>query len=249
MASTARSIAAGHVKLVYPSPSNRKTNAAGALVVEALPGEGSAERRLDRDTPVHGGNRKGLCCPSRPDRQCTTPRKFHPGAQSSSTTGRVVSSPASCTGWQRFGHGGPIVHWRARAGPSRTPASPACRRPGGRRPPGLRRPGLRSDRGRAASLRRGLAEMGSRPTRQAYVQLLPLSPAPPVRTRRNAGKGGPSAPTGSGSSGCSGMRGDAGFGPGGSRCCKASHLASYEASPRLWLTPLWSSTKPPSSPW
>ena len=37
-------------KLVYPSPSNRKTNAAGALVVEALPGEGSAERRLDRGT-------------------------------------------------------------------------------------------------------------------------------------------------------------------------------------------------------
>ena len=35
-------------KLVYPSPSNRKTNAAGALVVEALPGEGSAELRLDR---------------------------------------------------------------------------------------------------------------------------------------------------------------------------------------------------------
>ena len=37
-------------KLVYPSPSNRKTNAAGALVVEALPGEGSAELRLDRGT-------------------------------------------------------------------------------------------------------------------------------------------------------------------------------------------------------
>ena len=37
-------------KLVYPSPSNRKPNAAGALVVEALPGEGSAELRLDRGT-------------------------------------------------------------------------------------------------------------------------------------------------------------------------------------------------------
>ena len=48
MASTARSIAAGHVSSSTHPPSNRKTNAAGALVVEALPGEGSAELRLDR---------------------------------------------------------------------------------------------------------------------------------------------------------------------------------------------------------
>ena len=50
MASTARSNRGRPRKLVYPPPLEPKTNAAGALVVEALPGEGSAELRLDRGT-------------------------------------------------------------------------------------------------------------------------------------------------------------------------------------------------------
>ena len=110
-------------KLVYPSPSNRKTryDQAHDLSSSTLPVRGvrTNESGIDRTARmcVTGSRKSATVVTSRQDRRCTTPREFRISWSyrvGSRPLAEVVSSPASCTGWRRYRAELEVrsAHWR-----------------------------------------------------------------------------------------------------------------------------------------